>query len=84
MRLPLVCCGLLAGCATAPAPAPDATPVALELQRAALDAKAEEAGYAAEAVTADSETGPACDPADAGGQFGVRLQMSHSIPHYSI
>lgn len=28
------------GCATAPAPAPEATPVARELQRAALDAKA--------------------------------------------
>lgn len=36
----LVFCGLLAGCATAPDPAPNATPVALALQRAAQDAKA--------------------------------------------
>ena len=36
----LVVATLLAGCATPPEPAPDATPVARELQRAALDAKA--------------------------------------------
>ena len=36
----LAVAALLAGCATAPDPAPDATPVALELQRAAQDAKA--------------------------------------------
>lgn len=35
-----VVAALLAGCATAPDPAPTATPVALELQRAAQDAKA--------------------------------------------
>lgn len=37
MLIPLL---LLVGCATPPAPEPDRTPVALELQRAALDAKA--------------------------------------------
>ncbi len=36
----LVVAALLAGCATAPDPAPNTTPVAQELQRAAIDAKA--------------------------------------------
>jgi hypothetical protein len=39
-RIILIPLALLVGCATPPEPAPDATPVALELQRAALDAKA--------------------------------------------
>jgi hypothetical protein len=38
--IPAVLVLLAAGCATPPAPEPDRTPVALELQRAALDAKA--------------------------------------------
>jgi defect-in-organelle-trafficking protein DotD len=38
--IPLVPLLFAAGCATPPAPQPERTPVALELQRAALDAKA--------------------------------------------